>query len=224
MAIKNFNELFKLDIAEHIKKKPIYKKGQNGQLVLAPEEEWLDFIEWARVLVLLYDNDAEKVKFGIIPNETGHPIFTNKNNAAPFIKVFVEIDDRREEAYYPLISGNKNESQDNQNAISFAEKRAFVKCVAINWGLGLKLWLDNEQKLIENPVVIDEEKNRSLNARMLQLFQTAIGLLGDANNVHAELNTNKKELDVLYKSNDTDKKQYYIDLLTDLIAKIKTKK
>jgi DNA-binding transcriptional regulator YiaG len=31
----------------------------------------------------------------------------------------------------------------NQNAVHKAQMRAFVKCVAINTGLGFKLWLDD---------------------------------------------------------------------------------
>lgn len=60
---------------------------------------------------------------------------------APFVRVYVEVDGDRRELDYPVIDGARDISMDKlvQSDIHNATQRGFVKCVAINWGLGLSV-------------------------------------------------------------------------------------
>jgi hypothetical protein len=142
MALKPFKELVAIDLTEHISKKPTFKK-QGDRFV---ETGSLDYLSWADCLFLLYENGAEKVLFNNIRSAADHPLFMY-GEIAPFVRVFVEIDGDRRELDYPLIDGSNDIRPDKitQSDIHNATQRAFVKCVAINWGLGLPLWQKEEK-------------------------------------------------------------------------------
>jgi hypothetical protein len=141
--LKKFTDLYRLDIKSDVKKKPTFFKNDKGVLTKNPESKWLDYLEWATVLTLLYNNGAESVEFGCIKNIDGYPAFYN-NGKNPFIEVWVKIDGKQFQLDYPVIDGNKVEAEPNQMTINKAQQRGFVKCVAINTGLGLKLWQKEE--------------------------------------------------------------------------------
>lgn len=135
--LKSWNDMRKLDISQYVKKR-----------------DGADYLPWADCLKLLYDNGAEKVK--IIPQtaENGSSlfmsdqVFADKNgdtNRCYEVMVAVEIDENRYLISYPVLNGI-NAVRDklmNQNAVHKAQMRAFVKCVAINTGLGFDLWRDD---------------------------------------------------------------------------------
>lgn len=146
--LKSFKELYKLDISSQVKKKPTFYKDSNGKLQKNSQDKWLDYLEWATVITLLYENGAEKVLFGSFGNDNAYPAFYHQSSN-PFVKVWVTIDDNQFELFYPVIDGNKVESNPNQMIIHKAQQRAFVKCVAINTGLGLKLWQKEESTFDE---------------------------------------------------------------------------
>ena len=142
MAIKSWNEMRSLDISKYVK-----------------QRDKADYLPWASCLKLLYDNGAEKVK--IIPqtNDNGSSLFmseqtfTDKNGATNRcyeVMVSVEIDDNSYLISYPVMNGINavRDNLMNQNAVHKAQMRAFVKCVAINTGLGFDLWMDDAD--IEN--------------------------------------------------------------------------
>jgi len=144
MGLKPFKELYKLDIKSDVKKKPTFNKNHTtGKLEKNPDSKALDYLEWATVLTMLYANGAESVKFGCNKNSEGYPAFymDGKN---PFVSVWVEIDGYKFELEYPVIDGNRVEDFPNQLTLHKAQQRGFVKCVAINTGLGLKLWQKEE--------------------------------------------------------------------------------
>lgn len=143
MPLKSFKELYSLDISKEIKKKPTFKREKGGTLITLPKDKWLDYLEWATVLVLLYDNGADKVTYYCDRNENNYPAFF-KDNSKPFVRVHVIIDDREYIQDYPVIDGNKVDDSPNQLIIHKAQQRAFVKCIAVNTGLGLKLWQKEE--------------------------------------------------------------------------------
>lgn len=139
MAIKTFSELVGLDLSKDVSKKPVFKKDQQtGKYKQVGE---LDYLNWADCLSLLYQNGAEKVLFGNVRSGADHPLFLI-NGAAPFVRVYVEIDRDRRELDFPVIDGSNDISMEKlkQSDIHNATQRGFVKCVAINWGLGLSLW------------------------------------------------------------------------------------
>lgn len=143
MAIKNFAELMELNLKEHISKKPILKK-EGGEWKKIGE---LDYLSWPDCLWLLHQNGAEKVVYGNVRSGADHPLFLI-DGRAPFVRVYVEVDGDRRELDYPVIDGSRDISMDNlvQSDIHNATQRGFVKCVAINWGLGLSLWQKEESE------------------------------------------------------------------------------
>lgn len=157
--LKSFIELYNLDVREHIKERIVTGKVTT------------EYIPWMDVVVLLHKNGAESVKYGNIYAEDGHSLFM-KDGKCPEVHVFVEIDGDRREASYPVIKGSFAIKPDNidQLQVSNATQRAFVKCVATNWGLGLKVWQKEEQ---------DEEKNapKDLSAHSLGAIRERLNLL-----------------------------------------------
>lgn len=143
MAIKNFAELMELNLKEHISKKPILKK-EGGEWKKIGE---LDYLSWPDCLWLLHQNWAEKVIYGNVRSGADHPLFLI-DGRAPFVRVYVEVDGDRRELDYPVIDGARDISMDKlvQSDIHNATQRGFVKCVAINWGLGLSLWQKEENE------------------------------------------------------------------------------
>lgn len=143
MAIKNFAELMGIDLKAHISKKPILKK-EGGEWKKIGE---LDYLSWPDCLWLLHQNGAEKVVYGNVRSGADHPLFLI-DGRAPFVRVYVEVDGDRRELDYPVIDGSRDISMDKlvQSDIHNATQRGFVKCVAINWGLGLSLWQKEEKE------------------------------------------------------------------------------
>lgn len=137
MALKSWKEMFDLDISQYVKKR-----------------DGADYLPWSTCLMLLYENGAEKVSFRPLSNEFGSSLFftehefTDKNggvNRCYEVRVEVVIDGSSFFISYPVMNGI-NPVRDkgmNQNAVHKAQMRAFVKCVAINTGLGFKLWMDD---------------------------------------------------------------------------------
>lgn len=136
MALKSWKEMYELDISQ-------YEKTRDGA----------KYLPWSTCLKLLYENGAETVRILPLTNENGSSLvmsdqlFTDKNgapNRCYEVRVCVEIDGKSYLINYPVMNG-VNPVKDkgmNQNAVHKAQMRAFVKCVAINTGLGFKLWMD----------------------------------------------------------------------------------
>lgn len=143
MAIKSFSELMQLSLKESISKKPILKK-EGGDWKKIGE---LDYLSWPDCLWLLHQNGAEKVVYGNVRSGADHPLFL-LDGRTPFVRVYVEVDGDRRELDYPVIDGSRDISMDKlvQSDIHNATQRGFVKCVAINWGLGLSLWQKEESE------------------------------------------------------------------------------
>ena len=147
MAIKSWNEMRQVDISKYVKKR-----------------DGADYLPWAECLKLLYENGAEEVQFEALTNENGSSLFmseqtfTDKHgntNRCYEVRVRVGIDLKQphyKQFYmsYPVMNGINavRDNLMNQNAVHKAQMRAFVKCVAINTGLGFDLWRDDSD--IEN--------------------------------------------------------------------------
>ena len=144
MAIKSWNEMRSLDISKYVKKR-----------------DGADYLPWAECLKLLYENGAEKVSIRTLTDVNGSSLFmsdqtfTDKNgntNRCYEVRVEVIIDGSSYTLSYPVMNGINpvRDNLMNQNAVHKAQMRAFVKCVAINTGLGFDLWRDDSD--IENDV------------------------------------------------------------------------
>lgn len=158
--LKSFIELYNLDVKDHIKERIVTGKVTT------------EYIPWMDVVVLLHKNGAESVKYGNIYAEDGHSLFM-KEGKCPEVHVFVEIDGDRREASYPVIKGSFAIKPDNidQLQVSNATQRAFVKCVATNWGLGLKVWQKEELEAEKNaPKDLSEHQIMAIKQRMQQEY------------------------------------------------------
>lgn len=217
---KSFLELYKLDITSHIKTRDVMKKNVTGEWVKDTSKPPMKYLEWSKVLILLYELGANTIKYGNVCDEkTGHPVFLNGLNTAPFVKIWVKIDQETYEITHPVLNGYEKGYADNQSHIHNATQRAFVKCVAVNTGLGLSLWERDEET---NSIVPDEvlkEEILKWNIRMTNLFNAASNKLGGHDNVHAELNTNTKELKAIYDGDNVLRKQEIVDALITLMSK-----
>lgn len=157
--LKPFKELRELDVKPFCKVREA--KDENGKKVEIP------YLPWAKCLGLLYDNGAERVRFRALPAPDGSYLFCGeeavsqkkiygkngevsyeeRRNSCYFVTVEVEIDGDVNVMPYPVMNGTAvvyNETL-NQLRVSNSIQRAFVKCVAVNTGLGISLWEDDKE-------------------------------------------------------------------------------
>lgn len=132
--IKSFNELRKVDVSPYIK-----------------QRDGADYLPWATVVDLMHEQGAEKVFFTPLYNDNGSSLFmseqtfTDNNgntNRCYEVRIKVTVDDDEFIYSYPLLNG-KNPVKDNslnQNVVFKAMARAFVKAIALRYGLGFSLW------------------------------------------------------------------------------------
>lgn len=143
MALKNYEEMRKIDISKHTEKR-----------------DGMDYLNWAKCVDLLHEHGAEKVYFLPIKNEKGSSlfmsdkVFTDKNgvtNQCYEVGVRVVIDDLEFDYTGALMNGS-NPVKDNsltQQRVWNCQTRLFVKGVAIHTGLGFDLWLKEEDELLK---------------------------------------------------------------------------
>ena len=135
--LKSWNEMRSLDISKYVK-----------------QRDKADYLPWASCLKLLYENGAEKVSIRTLTDVNGSSLFmsdetfTDKNggkNRCYEVRIEVVIDGSAYTFNYPVMNGINpvRDNLMNQNAVHKAQMRAFVKCVAINTGLGFDLWADD---------------------------------------------------------------------------------
>lgn len=165
--LKSWNEMRSLDISKYVKKR-----------------DNADYLPWASCLKLLYENGAEKVTFVPLVNENGSSLFmsdqsfVNKNgdaNRCYEVRVAVEVDGTSYCISYPVMNGINpvRDNLMNQNAVHKAQMRAFVKCVAINTGLGFDLWLDDAD-IADDVDDLSKHNLWSIKERMQQAYTRAI--------------------------------------------------
>ena len=164
--IKPWNEMRSLDISKYVK-----------------QRDKADYLPWADCLKLLYENGAESVQMIcrtnggsslFMSNET----FTDKNgktNRCYEVRVDVVIDDKSYSISYPVMNGIMPVKDDlmNQNAVHKAQMRAFVKCVAINTGLGFDLWRDDSD-IEEEGEDLNKHSLKAIKERMEQEMTACI--------------------------------------------------
>ena len=189
--LKSWNEMRSLDISKYVK-----------------QRDKADYLPWAECLKLLYENGAEKVK--IIPqtNDNGSSLFmseqtfTDKNGATNRcyeVMVAVEIDDNKYLISYPVMNGINpvRDNLMNQNAVHKAQMRAFVKCVAINTGLGFDLWRDDSD--IENDVEdLSKHSLWAIKERVQQSYTRAIKKGLSTGDIAKAVNKTEEEVRLLF--------------------------
>lgn len=144
--LKGFDELRKINVKPYCKKR-----------------DGMDYLNWAMCKKLLHENGAEVVHWEPIPDPvTGSSlimsgqVFTDSKggtNRCYETRIRVTIDDKTYEMQTPVMNG-VNPVKDNsmsQQRVWNSMCRAFVKCVAINTGLGFDLWVGEEDR--EEPYI-----------------------------------------------------------------------
>ena len=189
--LKSWNEMRSLDISKYVKKR-----------------DKADYLPWADCLKLLYDNGAEKVLFETLTNVNGsslfmsHEVFTDKNggtNRCYEVRIKVTIDDQEYLFSYPVMNGINavRDNLMNQNAVHKAQMRAFVKCVAINTGLGFDLWRDDAD--IENDAEDLSKHNLwAIKERMQQAYTRAIKKGMSTGDIAKAVNKTEDEVRLLF--------------------------
>lgn len=138
--LKSFNELRKIDVTPYIKKR-----------------DGADYLPYTTVVDLLHSQEcgAERVFWTPLYNEKGSSLFMSdqtfvdtKGNVNRCYEVRIEImvDDDMFIYSYPLTNGINpvKDNSLNQNVVFKAMQRAFVKAIAIRYGLGFSLWAKDE--------------------------------------------------------------------------------
>ena len=151
--LKSYAELRKIDVRQ-------FCEERDGML----------YLNWAKCIDLLHENGAQVVFWEPIPNEvtgnslrTTNEVFTDKNgvsNRCYETRIRVVIDEKEYQMQSPVMNGS-NPVKDNsmsQQRVWNSMCRSFVKCVAINTGLGFDLWLKEEMKPFANGVPQEDAK------------------------------------------------------------------
>lgn len=160
--LKSFNELRKVDVTPFIK-----------------QRDGADYLPWATVVDLLHDHGANKVFFSPVYNDDGSSLFmssqtfTDKSgnvNRCYEVRIEVVVDDDKFVYSYPLLNGINpvKDNSLNQNVVFKAMARAFVKAIALRYGLGFSLWSKEELDSSEE----DDLYKHSLDAIKLRFQQT----------------------------------------------------
>ena len=164
--LKPFSELRKLDISEYVK-----------------ERDNAKYLPWAVCVDLLHQHGAEYVDFEPLTNENGSSLFmsektfTDKNgntNNCYEVAVRVTIDDLVFVQREPLMNGS-NPVKDNsltQQRLGNAQKRAFVKGVAIRTGLGFGLWSEDLDDIEDVAEDLSKHSLKAVKERILEKVTT----------------------------------------------------
>ncbi len=161
--LKSYEELRKIDVRP-------YCEERDGML----------YLNWAKCIDLLHENGAREVRWLPIPDEkTGSSLrmtevtFEDKNkvtNRCYETRIRVIIDDKEFEMQSPVMNGS-NPVKDNsmsQQRVWNSMCRSFVKCVAINTGLGFDLWLKEEMPPFENGIPQEDAKPSNATVKALK--------------------------------------------------------
>ena len=145
--LKPFLEMREIDVKGFCETRE--GRDENGNKIQIP------FLPWERCLNLLYENGAKRVRYKALQAPDGSYIFkgeetldkNGRSGACYFVTVEVDIDGDVTVMPYPIMNGTAVVYNDtlNQLRVSNAIQRAFVKCVAVNTGLGISLWEKHDE-------------------------------------------------------------------------------
>ena len=190
MAIKSWNEMRKIDISTYVK-----------------ERNKAAYLPWADCLKLLYDHGAEEVRFEALVDGNGSSLFMSDetftakekgSNRCYEVRVKVTIDGKAYEMSYPVLNGiiAVRDASMDQNAVHKSQMRAFVKCVAINTGLGFDLWRDDSD--IDEVDDLSKHNLFSIKERMQQAYTRAIKKGMSTRDIADAVNKTEDEVRILF--------------------------
>ena len=163
MALKSWDELRKIDVRP-------FCEERDGML----------YLNWAKCISLLHENGAKVVRWIPIPDEKSGtslrmvdtPFTDSKGNTNRCYetRIKVVIDDMEYEMQSPVMNG-ANPVKDNsmsQQRVWNRMCRSFVKCVAINTGLGFDLWMKEEARPFQMGIPQDDAAPSAANMKVLK--------------------------------------------------------
>ena len=175
--LKTFLEMREIDVSEYC----LTRKGKDAK----GKEIDITYLPWESCLVLLYLNGASVVGYRALPDKNGsivhcgehHVNKDGKEGACYFVEVEVEIDGTVSVLHSPVMNGTAVVYNDtlNQLRVHNAIQRAFVKCVAVNTGLGIKLWekegelmdaAQEEEVFPHTPLLVKEKIEKIITAKL----------------------------------------------------------
>ena len=160
--LKCFNEMRNVNVSPYVK-----------------QRDGADYLPWATVVDLLHEHGAERVFFTPVYNENGSSLFMSEQtftdskgnvNRCYEVRIEITVDDDVFVYSYPLLNGINpvKDNSLNQNVVFKAMARAFVKAIALRYGLGFSLWSKEELDSQED----DDLYKHSLDAIKLRFQQT----------------------------------------------------
>ena len=194
--LKSWKEMCDLDISKYVK-----------------QRDKADYLPWSSCLKLLYENGAERVAIRTLTDANGSSLFmsdqvfkdkNDKTNRCYEVRVEVVIDGHDYSLSYPVMNGINPVRDElmNQNAVHKAQMRAFVKCVAINTGLGFNLWLDDSD-IDDGGEDLSKHNIRAIQERMQQSYTKLLKKGMTTKEIADKLRTNESTINyMLTKSFD----------------------
>ena len=189
--LKNFSELRKVDVTPYVKKR-----------------DGADYLPWATVVDLLHEHGAERVFFSPVYDQNGSSLFMSEQsfldksgnvNRCYEVRIEVTVDDDNFIYSYPLLNGINpvKDNSLNQNVVFKAMARAFVKAVALRYGLGFSLWSKEE---LDAPEEEDLSKHsiRSIEERVQQEYTRLIRKGKTTKEIAEALHKTEDEVRVLF--------------------------
>lgn len=177
-----------------------------------------DYLPWLSCLDLLYENGAEDVSYDctdLIRVEVPTPNVALSNQC--LVKVYVEIDGKRRSITHPVALGEFSTNDPTVRQIEAGIQRAFVKCVAINWGLGLDLWVK-----ADGVDVAPAPTDSNLSIKLTMAFGARVPEFGSADELHKKLGSNKAFLAKLISEGSKDDQQAFMDKINSLVSEART--
>ena len=194
--LKSWKEMCNLDISKYVK-----------------QRDKVYYLPWSSCLKLLYENGAERVAIRTLTDANGSSLFmsdqvfkdkNDKTNRCYEVRVEVVIDGHDYSLSYPVMNGINPVRDElmNQNAVHKAQMRAFVKCVAINTGLGFNLWLDDSD-IDDGGEDLSKHNLRAVQERMHQSYTKLLKKGMTTKEIADKLRTNESTINyMLTKSFD----------------------
>lgn len=189
--IKSYDELRKLDVAPYIKKR-----------------DGADYLPWATVVDLLHENGANRVFWTPIYNSNGSSLFMSEQtftdskgntNRCYEVRIEITVDDETFEYSYPLLNGINpvKDNSLNQNVVYKAMTRAFVKAIAVRYGLGFSLWVTDE---LEKDTEEDLYKHSldAIKLRMQEVYTQKLQKKMSTKDIADGLNMTEDEVKVIF--------------------------
>jgi len=159
-------------------------------------KDGLDYLNWLDLYLTLRS-------LGMNPIYGVSKVKEMKVSGQIIVTVWVKIGDYRCEITY---------TDARSRDFEFIKQRAFVKCVAIHLGLGLKLW----EKTEADPSPVDDVSVKSKARDMTMLFSEKVQKHGSPQAVHELLGTTQKLLAGIVESGTSEE----IEMMSKMIAKI----